>query len=86
MPVKFPDDLLVAEEICIQVVQSTPVNQRSTLAGNRFQMPVDRCPKVEITKGQQIKIAFRDTIGSIDDLFFRLGPTTSKFGQSWFAD
>src|SRR6185436_11630594 len=49
-----------------------------------FQMPVDRIAETEVPKREQIEASFRNTIGTLDDLAFSVGPTPAQFVNSRF--
>src|SRR5215471_12255853 len=46
MPVEFPGDLLVAEKLRVQIIQTTPVDQWSALPCDRLEMPIHRSSKI----------------------------------------
>src|SRR5689334_2650510 len=42
MPVQLPDQLMIADQSGVEVIDSAPVHRRRALGGERLQMPVDR--------------------------------------------
>src|SRR5215813_13551899 len=74
MAIQFPDDLLVAGKLRIEIVELTPVNQRQMLAALWLKVPIDWPAETEISKSQQIKVAFTDPIRLLDDALRAVGP------------
>src|ERR1051326_2594296 len=79
MPVQFPHYLFVAQQIGVEVIQTTPVKCRRALAGQGFEAPVDRISKTQPAKSQQVETACADLIGSLKNLMDGLGPPSAEF-------
>src|ERR1051325_3724653 len=84
MPVQLPDNFFIPEQFCSQVIQTTPMKQRSAFARNRLEMPIRRRSEREIAKPKQIKRATNYLISSLYDLARRLWPAFSKLGCRYF--
>ena len=53
--VQFPRDLFVADHVCIEVVQTTPMIPWRRFTGDGFEVPVHRSAEVQVVKTEQIE-------------------------------
>src|SRR5262249_27257412 len=75
MPIQFPDDLLVADKLGIEIVDLAPMQKRNAFSGYRLKVPLNRIAKTKVLVAKQIKLAFTESICLIDELLNRLRPS-----------
>ena len=81
--IDFPDDFFIAGFRRVEFVKLFPVFQRQVLAGNRFVMPINRRPEIEIQITEQIEFAVNDFFGFFEDVGnrFSLEFAAKNFGR-----
>jgi len=79
--INFPGEFFVARELHVEVVNEAPVTQRSTLAGSRFEVPVDVFTEFELALAEKCETAFADAISGADGFVFRVGPASAERAQ-----
>lgn len=78
MTIELPGDFLVAKKLCVEKVQTAPMNEGRAFAGDRLELPVDRITKAKLAKTQKIELAFGEAIGAAGDLFNGVGKSSPK--------
>jgi len=73
--IQLPDDLFVARDLDVEIVELAPVPQRDAFAADGLEVPIDWITKTEIFEPKQIEFAGHDAIGFVDQLFRALRPT-----------
>src|SRR5947208_15020891 len=57
VPVQLPDGFLIAGDVWIEIIDFAPMDQGRLFAGGWIEMPVNRRPKNQVSKTQQIEAA-----------------------------